>query len=690
MTLPALREPFLLLDRHTGFDAALLDRVSVSDEVTLAPIPGTARPLVDAAGSFGGLALPTGIAVDPDGAIYVLDGADATLKRFDPCDGVFVTLPCIGGVGSEPRQFSGARGIGISPRGDLIVADTGNARVQVFALKGLVLRAIWLSPDGSWEPRDIAVGPDCRVYVSDPAGEAIHVFDPAGRVLGRFDATGPATDIALDGAGRLYVVRQGADDVLVLSASDGGVLGTVTAPAELAGRFCPLLVSVDPDGVLHVGDAAGGIYRCGGGEVRACAWIGVAPTALAFDLDGNLLVGSGGGVSVVSGSRRVEVHGALVTAPLDSLLDAAQWHAVELEGEVPSGTAIEVQTFSTQDLLTSAQLAALPESAWAGHATAAALCAGEPWRALVLSPRGRYLSVRLILTGDGAATPSLRTVRVFYPRNSSLRHLPSVYRDDPLSADFLDRFLSNFDATWERIEHTLTDVPAYLDPCATPAEPDRDFLSWLATWLGITFERGWPIARRRALLACAPTLFKLRGTVEGIRLQIRLCTGVEAHVLEHFKLRRLLFLGESRLGADSELWGPSMARRLQLDAFSRIGSFELRDDDDPLHDPFGYYANQFTVFVTRRPGVDTAAVQRVLADAAPAHTLGQVALVEPRMRIGTHAFIGLDTVVGSYPEGIVEGQGVVGQDTVLGPSCDSVPPTLSVGNARVGTTSQID
>ena len=238
---------------------------------------------------------------------------------------------------------------------------------------------------------------------------------------------------------------------------------------------------------------------------------------------------------------------------------------------------------------------------------------------------------------------------------------------------------------------TLDDIPAYLDPAATPADPDDDFLSWLATWLGVAFERKWTIARRRRFLENAHTLFRLRGTVAGIRLHVLLATDADAHVLEHFKLRRLLFLDEARLGGDSELWGPAIARRLQLDVFSQIGSFELRSDDDPLHDPFGYYANQFTVFVPARAGVDVAAVERVLAQAKPAHTLANVVVVEPQLRIGTHAFVGLDTVIGEYPHGVVEGERRLGRDAVLGPSYDEAhPPRLRIGGARVGTTTQLD
>jgi phage tail-like protein len=687
------REPFLLLDGLTGWQLASADSLAVGAAVELARAPGAGRPLVDPAGTFGGFALPTGVAVDADGTVYVLDAADLALRRFDPCTSSFETLPCFGGEGSEPRRLRAPRGLAVSPRGDLVVADTGNARVQVVSAKGLVLRGLWTLGGTAWEPTDVAVAADCRVFVSDPLGSCVHVFTADGALLASFDAGGPATDIALDGAGQLYVVRRGADDVLVLDAADGAVLAHVTAPDGLAGRFCPTAVAADPDGTLHVAVAGGRVLRCGEGEARSCFCAAGEVTTLAFTPSGELIVAdAGGGVTLAEPAARFETAGVLLTDALDSFLDRCTWHAVKLDADVPPGTRIAIETTTAQARPTAADLAALPDAAWTAAAEATGLAAGTDWETLVLSPAGRYLALRLRLDGDGLSTPSLAAIRVVYPRSSSIRHLPAVYRDDPLSADFLDRFLSIADAAWERIEETLDDVPAYLDPDATPAAPDDDFLSWLATWVGVAFERRWSIARRRRFLRHAHTLFRLRGTIEGIRLHVLLATDADAHVLEHFRLRRLLFLDQARLGADSELWGPALARRLQLDVFSRIGSFELRSDDDPMHDPFGDYANRFTVFVPAGRGVDAAAVERVLEQAKPAHTPATVVVAEPRLRIGTHAFVGLDTVVGAYPDGgVVEGERRLGRDAVLGPSLDEAhPPRLRVGRARVGTTTKLD
>jgi DNA-binding beta-propeller fold protein YncE len=296
----------LLLNGIAGWQAALLDGAVLADDsavladdgavLRLQPLAGSGRPLVDPSGSYGGLVSPISVAVDFDDNIYILDSEGPVIKRFDRCSETFSTLPCIGGSGSGYRQFSNPQGIAISRFADLYVADTGNARVQVFSLKGFVLRSVWgplkitrdgtgtvkvepvgpgfppppsagdecesaaVFPPGTWQPWDIAILKTERVLVSDYANGLIHVFDSCGQWQTSFDGTaggGTAlanpTRIALDSRCRIYVVQDGQDFVTILD-SEGKFLGIVSSPEELKGRFCPVAVAVDINGNLCVSD----------------------------------------------------------------------------------------------------------------------------------------------------------------------------------------------------------------------------------------------------------------------------------------------------------------------------------------------------------------------------------------------------------------------------------------------------
>ena len=673
----------VLLGEAAGWRPASLDRLVAAEELTLQTAPGSAVPLADADGTFGGFDAPTGVAVDVDDRVYVLDAGAELVKRYDPCTETFETLPCVGGAGAEPRQLADPHGIAVSCRGDLYVADTGNRRVQAFSLKGLALRAVWgpyhvdgatgavtpVAPDdtgpGVWEPWDVAAGLHGHVFVTDRANGVVHVLAADGHcgLVPGVQLDRP-THLAVDREGRLYVIEEGADDVVAI-APDGSSVERIDAPERLAGRFCATGVAVDDDGTLCVG-------------------------ALAFDRSGNAIVVDGGRrVCTLDRAATYEPEGTLVAGPLDSRIYRCEWHRVALDVTLPEGTAVSVSAFTAEADRPVAEVLALPEERWSAPVTDGD-AAATAWDSLVQSPPGRYLWLRLRLAG-GSGTPVVRTAKVYYPRASSLRFLPAVYGEDPQARDFTARFLSIFDTVRDSISERIDGIAAYFDPCAVPA----DALQWLASWLGLALDPRLPLERRRVLVRCAYELFRRRGTPKGLRMYLTLYTGVAPLVLEHFKLRRWLFVGDGTLGDQSAVYGNAIVRRLQLGDYSRIGDFQLDDTGDPLHDPFGVYAHRFTVFVPGTCARDDgalAAIRQVVELAKPAHTEAAIAVVEPRFRIGLQSFLGLDTVVGRYPDAVVEGEARVGYGSVLGPSPDEAqPPTIRVGiRSRIGSNTVID
>src|SRR5262249_30127612 len=174
--------PHFLLGGSTDWRAAATDQLSITNNaLMLQSLPGAIRPLVDDAGSFGGLQAAIGVALDTQDRIYILDGTACQIKRFDRCLQQFVTLPCIGRSGNNPRQFFNPRGLSISKCDDLFVADTGNCRVQIFSLGTLALREVLgplqvqTSTTGvSVKPVESEVTPpqatDCPPQIAFPAG----------------------------------------------------------------------------------------------------------------------------------------------------------------------------------------------------------------------------------------------------------------------------------------------------------------------------------------------------------------------------------------------------------------------------------------------------------------------------------------------------------------------------------------
>ncbi len=132
---------------------------------------------------------------------------------------------------------------------------------------------------------------------------------------------------------------------------------------------------------------------------------------------------------------------------------------------------------------------------------------------------GRYLQLRLTLEGAGRTTPRLHALRVYYPRFSYLtEYLPAVYREDPVSASFLERYLANIEGTFTTLEGQIEHVETLFDSRSAPAE----YLEWLAAWMGAPLDAAWSERTRRLFLAHAPQMFLERGTCAGLVRAIRL------------------------------------------------------------------------------------------------------------------------------------------------------------------------
>jgi uncharacterized protein (TIGR03663 family) len=193
----------------------------------------------------------------------------------DPYASKMITLEAdriIGQSGAEPGQFSHPRGLALAPDGSLYVADTSNHRIQHLTSSGEVI-STWgrfadLSagdaPGGTFnEPWDVAVAPDGTVYVADTWNHRIQHFTQDGEFLGMFGHFGQADTpdafwgpraVAIDATGRIFVSDTG-NKRIVLFDGQGNPLGEFgtggVGPGELDE---PVGLALDSDGRLYVDD----------------------------------------------------------------------------------------------------------------------------------------------------------------------------------------------------------------------------------------------------------------------------------------------------------------------------------------------------------------------------------------------------------------------------------------------------
>ncbi|HEY2047246.1 MAG TPA: 6-bladed beta-propeller [Candidatus Udaeobacter sp.] len=192
---------------------------------------------------------PVGIAVDRRGNFLVADTNNARIEKFSS-KGTF--LDSIGTKGSGQGQFGAPNGIAVDHSDNIYVADAGNHRVQKLTSDGKLI-AEWRGPDvGFYGPRRIAVGADDSVYVVDQGRTRVVKFSPDGKVLtawgtkgtgdGQFDD--PAS-VAVDTTTNKVYVADPRNKRIQVFDSDGKFVTKWIVP-EWGGPYGFEDVAIDP------------------------------------------------------------------------------------------------------------------------------------------------------------------------------------------------------------------------------------------------------------------------------------------------------------------------------------------------------------------------------------------------------------------------------------------------------------
>ncbi len=193
----------------------------------------------------------------------------------DPYEGKQLEIAAdkiIGSPGTEPGQFTRPRGVAVAPDGTLYIADTENHRIQHLDGDGNVLH-MWGSfadssqgeaPGGTfYEPWGIAVGADGSVYVADTWNHRIQKFTSDGQLIDLWGFFGQAEsplamwgprDVTINSLGHILVTDTGNKRVIVFDP-DGNVITEFGEAGLALGQFDePVGLAVGPDDHIYVAD----------------------------------------------------------------------------------------------------------------------------------------------------------------------------------------------------------------------------------------------------------------------------------------------------------------------------------------------------------------------------------------------------------------------------------------------------
>jgi len=187
------------------------DRLFVSDSKLRHVVVFNAKHQQEAIVGTGVLADPGGMAIDRENRfLYIVDTAKDQVLVFDADN--YKLLRTIGTTGkkhtlTDPGNFSLPTNVAVDKDGNLFVTDTLNNRVEVFDAEGNFISEFGKAGDGPGHfarPKGIAVDCDGHIWV-DREGCLLIYFGEQGPYPGQFQA---AYGIAIDQHNRVIVSEQ--------------------------------------------------------------------------------------------------------------------------------------------------------------------------------------------------------------------------------------------------------------------------------------------------------------------------------------------------------------------------------------------------------------------------------------------------------------------------------------------------
>jgi uncharacterized protein (TIGR03437 family) len=290
------------------------------------------------------LNIPTGVAVDSAGNLYIADSANNRIRKVT--NGVITTVAGNGTQGfsgdngpATSAQLNQPWGVAVDSASNLYIADSLNSRIRKVS-NGVITTAAGGGPSLGdngpatsaqlWEPFGVALDSAGNLYVADSFDNRVRkvsngmITTVAGSATCCYGGdNGPATGaqlfvpygVAVDAAGNLYIadtvnerIRKVSNGVIITVAGNGGDgFSGDNGPATSALLYHPYGLTVDSAGNLYIADNANSrIRKVSNGVISTAAGNGTfgfsgdngpatsaqlnGPYGVAVDSAGNLYI----------------------------------------------------------------------------------------------------------------------------------------------------------------------------------------------------------------------------------------------------------------------------------------------------------------------------------------------------------------------------------------------------------------
>jgi phage tail-like protein len=509
-------------------------------------------------------------------------------------------------------------------------------------------------------------------------------------------------------------------------------------PETIEIGFLPKGLAVDSNKQIYIGETAGDIsndqtiYKIIDQRNISPMWsYRGASERLVTDSKSNLYVIDNTGKKLIylkyNKINRPDKNGLFsghyISKPINSQDKKTRWHRFLLEGKFEEGTRVAF-SYYISDNTDKFNIKNLDETEWHNGLPGSSAIQGTQYRDALFQEdiQGQYLWVRISLTGNEVLSPVISSIRVYFPRLSYLDHLPAIYQEDAQSKEFLERYLSIFESIFYDMDFKVERMSRLFDAYGAPPE----FLSWLGSWLAISDEENFSENMKRLYIQRAISLYKKRGTREGLEESIALFLYTKKHpdtslseivanfheekpvIVENFSIKRIPQEKKCEPCMDVKgLYFPPYNAKTTIKKPYAFNWYEIPADEGktfryegeiidgrliiyeeevvPLssvlygEDPFGFCVLLSDPDLSEST-YDT--IKRIIEEQKPAHTYYGLKMLEPWFSLDMHTYLEVNTRL-TYPSLVMSKTSVLGRDTVL-------YDTEHAGQVRVHSRTGID